>query len=284
MDVKDHNICNNEQLLRFLDSKTLAVKNRFLEMFIKLGFGHTTSAFSCADVVVALWYNTMIYKTDDPEWAGRDRFVMSKGHAAGILFPIFEDLGFMTKDEMENTIKIGGDFTKLQKLFLPGYEFYGGSLGIGLGLSAGLAYGAKMNREDWLTFTILGDAECYEGSIWEAAMFAGHNKLNNLITIIDRNYLGITDFTENMLVLEPLEDKWKACNWDVIRIDGHNIQEIINALAGIRSRKRSKPLCIIADTIKGNGIDFMSNKNLMHGVVPKGDKIEQAFYELNNLL
>lgn len=273
---------NNNQIIELLSSKTLAIKNRFLDIFTKLGYGHLTSAFSCAEIVVVLWYKIMNYKFDNPEWTERDRFVMSKAHGAGILFPIFEDLGLVTKDEMEQTLVVGGCFTKLQKLYLPGYEFYGGSLGIGLGLSAGLAYGAKMGREEWLTFSILGDAECYEGAIWEAAMFAGHNKLNNLVAIVDRNYLGITDFTENMLALEPMEDKWRACNWDVCTIDGHNIQEIIKALSSVRSRRSSKPLCIIAETVKGNGIDFMSNKNLMHGAIPKGAEIERAFKELNN--
>ncbi len=272
---------NLGHIIDCLTEKTLFIKKRFLEIFTKLGFGHTTSAFSCAEITVVLWYHIMKYNVNDPSWVDRDRFVMSKGHAAGILFPIFEDIGFMTKGEMEETIRIGGDFSKLHQLFLPGYEFYGGSLGIGLGLSAGLAYGAKMNRETWLTFTILGDAECYEGSIWEAAMFAGHNRLNNLIVIVDRNYLGITDFTENMLALEPFEDKWKSCNWDVIRINGHNLCEILDTFSGIRSRKSSKPLCIIAETIKGNSIEFMSNINLMHGVVPKGSDIERAYNDLN---
>ena len=273
---------SKEQMINYLNNKTFDIKYKFLESFVKLGFGHLTSAYSCAELAVVLWYEKMRYKGDNPEWPDRDRFIMSKGHAAGILFPIFEDLSLMKKEEIEEAVKIGGCFTKLQKLYLPGYEFYGGSLGIGLGLGAGLAFGAKMNCENWLTFAILGDAECYEGSIWEAAMFAGHNKLNNLVAIVDRNYLGITDFTENMLALEPMEDKWKACNWDVKRINGHNIEEILDALSGVHLRKSSKPLCIIAETVKGNGIEFMSNKNLMHGVIPKGDEIERAFKELNS--
>jgi transketolase len=205
---------------------------------------------------------------------------MSKNHGSVITYPILADLGFIQEEELSTFLQDGSRLGSHSKENVPGVEFSGGSLGIGLGIAAGMAYGAKMNRETWLVFVLVGDGECYEGSIWESAMFAGHNDLNNLIAIVDRNYMCVTDYTENMLRLEPLEEKWRAFNWDVVRINGHNHEEILKALSDIRSFRRTKPLCIIADTIKGNGLDFMSNKLLMHGVAPMGEYADKAMAQL----
>ena len=263
--------------------KSFMMRKRFLELFTNLGFGHTTSAFSMTELLVTLYTKIMNFKADEPEWSDRDRFVLSKSHGAGMLCPIYEDVGFFSKDEMENVLRIGGDLSKLRRYFYPGFEFYGGSLGIGLGVASGLALGAKMERSNWLTFCVVGDAECYEGSIWEAAMFAGHNRLNNLIVIVDRNSLGCSDFTENMLSLEPFADKWKACGFDTKEIDGHSYREILAALNDVRVRRSCKPLCIIAHSVKGKGLNNISNIPLMHGYVPKGDEAESAFAALEDI-
>ena len=165
------------------------MRKRFLEIFTTVGFGHVTSAFSMTEIVVALYKEILRYNTARPDWAERDRFVLSKGHGAGMLFPIFEEIGFFTKEEINDMVRIGGNFHELKKYFYPGFEFYGGSLGQGLGIAAGLATGARLNRENWQTYCILGDAECYEGSVWEAILYAGHNRLNNLVAIVYRNVL-----------------------------------------------------------------------------------------------
>ncbi len=260
-----------------LRKKSLAMRRRFLEMFTELGFGHVTSAFSLTEILVALYYRTMRYRADEPLWPMRDRIVMSKGHGVGMLFPIFEDLQFLTGRELEQALRIGGEIEFLNQFYYPGFEFYGGSLGIGLGMAAGLAMGAKLNREDWLTFCIVGDAECYEGAIWEAVMFAGHNRLNNLVAIVDRNALGCSDFTENMLTLEPFTEKWEAGNWEVKSVDGHDCRKLLGALQRVRQRRSHKPLCIVADTVKGNGLEHLTNRPLMHGYMPKGDDAALAF-------
>ena len=164
---------------------------------------------------------------------------------------------------------------------VPGVEITAGSLGQGFGIAAGIALGAKMDRKLYNVYALLGDGECYEGSIWETAMFASHNRLNNLITIIDRNYLCVTDFTENLIALEPFEEKWNSFGFNVIRIDGHSFEEILAALGGQRSRPSDKPTVIIADTVKGHGIDSLCYDPLWHGRAPYEDMEEMCLAQLD---
>ena len=248
-----------------------------LEMCIKSGTGHVTSSLSCIDILVALYYGDILrFDPSNPKMADRDRFILSKGQASPALYAVLADLGFYTVQELEKFAQRDGKFGVHLQDDVPGVEITSGSLGHGLGIAAGIALGAKMNRELYLVFTLLGDGECYEGSIWEAAMFASHNRLNNLIAIIDRNYLCVTDFTENLIELEPLEDKWKAFGWNVLRIDGHSFESILGAMSSLRSRRDSKPLVIIADTVKGEGVECISNNPLWHGAAPEGKEAEVA--------
>jgi len=161
-------------------------------------------------------------------------------------------------------------------------EITAGSLGQGYGVAAGIALGAKMNNDDHLVYSLIGDGECYEGSIWETAMFVGHHGLDNLITIIDRNNLCVTDFTEQLIKLEPMEDKWRAFGFDVVRLDGHDIPALLNELGDLRGGRGRKPLAVIADTVKGKGVDSMSNSPLWHGAAPTGDFAKQARSELRS--
>ncbi len=265
----------------YLYDVSYEMRKRFLEIFTKLGFGHLTTAFSMTEIVISLYEKIINYDIKNPDWKMRDRFVLSKGHGAGMLFPVFEKKGIFTQKEMESIIKIGGDFHELKKWFYPGFEFYGGSLGHGLGMAAGLATGARLNREQWMTYCLLGDAECLEGAVWEAMLYAGHMQLNNLVAIVDRNALGCSEFTENMVVLEPFTDKWKACGWSVNVVDGHSYEELINVLEEATLRRKSNPVCIIANTIKGKGLEYLYNKPLMHGYIPKNEaEINRAFTEL----
>lgn len=259
--------------------KSYDIKKRYLEIFSNLGYGHLTTTYSETEIMIVLLEEIMNLVGPDE---ARDRLVISKGHGAGILFPILEDMGLLKADDIDNMLTRGGDNSKLQQYYYPGFDFYGGSLGIGLGMAAGLAMGAKLNRENWMTFCLVGDAECYEGSIWEAMLFAGHNRLNNLVVIVDRNYLGCSDFTENMCRLEPFEDKWKSCNWETRVVNGHSYEDLFSVFTGIRSRRSSQPLCIIAETVKGNGVDYASNRPLMHGFMPKGEDAKKAAKSLEN--
>jgi len=263
-----------------IKQKVAQAKRKVLEMCLRANLGHLTTAYSCAEIVAALYYGIMRVDPKRPQWVDRDRFVMSKNHGSLMTYPILADIGFFDSVELDNFMLDGTRLGGHSKLGIPGADFSGGSLGIGLGVAAGLSYSAKMDGKKWMTFAIVGDAESYEGSIWEAAMFAAHNELNNLVVFLDRNRLGVSGFTEELLRLEPIADKWSAFGWEVRNVDGHNIKDLFSILEDIRERSSNKPLIIIAETIKGNGIDFMSNQPLYHGIPPKSADAERAFKQL----
>jgi len=251
--------------------KAFQIRKMVLQMCIEAGTGHLTSSLSCIDILVALYYGGLLkFSPKNPEWKARDRFILSKGQASPALYAILADLGYFDKKELGLFAQKNGKFGVHLQYDVPGAEITSGSLGQGFGIAAGIALGVKMDKKPCSIFTLLGDGECYEGSIWEAAMFAGHNRLNNLTAIIDRNYMCVTDFTERMLKLEPLEDKWRSFGWDVCRINGHEFKDLIPALSRMRSEKNDKPVAIIADTVKGQGIKHISNLPLWHGMAPKG--------------
>lgn len=260
-----------------LKEKTAEIKHKCLEICVNAGIGHVTTAFSCAEIMVCLYYNVMNFSLGSMD---NDKFIMSKNHGSVITYPILADLGFIEKDKLFTFMQNGSYLGGHSKIAVPGVDYSGGSLGIGLGVAAGLAYGLRLQNKTNKVYALVGDGESYEGSIWEAAMFAAHNKLTNLTVIVDRNKMACTDFTEHMLELEPYEDKWKSFGWKTVVIDGHDISQILDAFEKTGRPDGDKPVCIIANTVKGHGIDFMSNDPLMHGVAPKGEKAELAFKEL----
>jgi transketolase len=269
----------DSSMIQFVKKKRNQAKRKCLEICINAGKGHITSAFSCAEIVSVLYYSIMQYDIKRPHWQGRDRFIMSKNHGSIITYPILADLGFFNMSEIDTFLQNGSKFGMHSKKNIPGIDFSGGSLGIGLGVASGLAYFAKASHEDWLTFALLGDGECYEGSIWESAMFAGHNELYNLIAIIDRNNLSANNFTEKALRLEPFADKWHSFGWEVREVAGHDITALLEVFKDVRTR-RGQPLCIIANTIKGKGIEYMHNQPFLHGKTPTGEKAKTAFEQL----
>ena len=264
-----------------LKQKAKYIRNQVLDMCVKAGTGHVNSCLSCIEIMVGLYYGGILkFDPKNPRWKDRDRFILSKGHASPLLYVILADLGFFLKEDLEKFNQADGKFAVHLQNDVPGVEITSGSLGHGFGVAAGIALAAKMNKELYMTFALLGDGECYEGSIWETAMFASHNRLNNLIAIVDRNYLCVTDFTENIVALEPFDEKWRACGWRVININGHSFEEILEALKGFRSRKSTQPLVIIAQTRKGKGVEFLSDAPLWHSQAPKGEKALEAKREL----
>jgi len=270
-----------DEKILFIRQKISEAKQKVLEMGINAGMGHITSAYSCSEIIATLYYNIMRQNPKDPHWQERDRFIMSKNHGILMAYPILADLEYFPKEELMSFMNDGTRLGGHSKLILEGIDFAGGSLGIGLGVGAGLAYAAKTDHKDWLTFVLVGDGECYEGSIWESAMFAGHNRLDNLIAVIDRNQLCCTDFTENILKLEPLENKWRSFGWDTAEINGHDIKQILDCFDDIKKIKRDRPFAVIANTVKGNGIDFMSNAPLFHGIAPKGTDADRAMLQIS---
>ena len=264
-----------------LKNKAKWVRREILEMCTRGGEGRIASALSCTEILVALFHGGILrFDTHNLQWPARDRFIMSKSPGAVGLYPILSDLGFFARAEIDKFCQSDDGILGPYGDDIPGVEAVWGSLGHGLGVGAGLALSAKMNGEKYMTAVMLGDGECYEGSIWEAAMFAGHHELNNLVGIIDRNGICTIDFTEHCLRLEPLESKWQAFGWDAITIDGHSFEEIFAAFKDFRARKSTKPLMIIANTVKGKGISLLENNPMGHVIIPTGKQLDKAREEL----
>ena len=264
-----------------LEKKANWTRQQTLEMCAGISGGHLASSFSCIDILVALYYGGILrFDPANPDWDERDRLIVSKGHGAIGLYPILSDLGFFSGDELSKFCQGGSTLGSHPDHLTPGIEVITGSLGHGLGLATGLALGARMDGKGYMTVALLGDGECYEGSVWEAAMFAGHQELNNLVAVIDRNQLCAIDFTEDCLRLNPLEDKWRAFRWEVKSISGHSFEEISSAFKNFCSRRSNKPLMIIANTTKAKGISFMENNPLAHTLIPSGEQLERAREEI----
>jgi transketolase len=217
----------------------------------------------------------------NPSWEDRDRFILSKGQGCAALYAVLADLGFFPISELKTYTSVGSRLGGHSESNIPGVEAFTGSLGHGLSMSVGIAMAAKMDSRDYLSVALLGDGECQEGSVWEAAMLASHHHLDNLIILVDRNTLQATDFTEDAVSLEPFNQKWEAFGWEVTTIDGHSFEQILATLNSLRSRKKGRPKAVIANTTKGKGVSYMENKPIWHYRVPSTEEeIQQARKEL----
>lgn len=257
------------------------IRKKIFIMIYKAGSGHIAPSFSCVEILVALYYKILKFDPKNYKSVDRDRFILSKGHACAALYTILAEKGLIEKDKLSTFCKCGSILGGHPETHLvPGVEMSTGSLGHGLSFGAGVAFAGKLDKKDYRVFTLLSDGECQEGNIWEAAMFASHHKLDNLIAIIDKNNMQSLDKTENVLSLQPFADKWKSFGWNVREIDGHNISEIVNALESIPFTK-NKPSVVIADTIKGKGISFMENVPIWHYRLPNKEELKIALKELD---
>jgi transketolase len=264
-----------------LKRKANWLRNQVLEMTVNAGAGHIAPSFSCTEILVALYYGGVLrVDPKNPKWEDRDRFILSKGHSAVALYAILADLGFFPTSELMTFTLKGSRLGGHTEDTIPGVEAFTGSLGLGLSIAIGLALAAKADKKDYITVALLGDGECHEGSVWEAAMFASFHKLNNLLVIVDNNGLSATDIMKNYIHLGPLEDKWKSFGWDVVSVDGHSFEELLPAMKDFRSRKSTRSLAIIAKTTKGKGVSFMENKPIWHYRIPVGEELEIARNEL----
>ena len=267
--------------IRALEEKAVWVRRQILETIASSGRGHIGGALSCADILVALYYGGILrYEPRRPEWSDRDRFILSKGHSCVALYVILSDLGFFAPSELESFCQCGSMLGGHPDRRIPGVEADTGSLGHGLGIGAGLALSARLDQKDFMTVVLLGDGECYEGSIWEAALFAGHHRLNNLVAVVDRNRQCAMDFTEECNRFEPFADKWQAFGWDTAVINGHSFEQVCSAFEDVRGRASEKPLVVLANTIKGKGISFMEGNIKWHHGIPAGKELETARQEL----
>ena len=264
-----------------LEKKAKWVRREVIEMCLAAGGGHVAPALSCTDILVALYYGG-IMKIDPKNryWPDRDRFILSKGQGCASLYAVLADLGFFPVQDLRTYCQLGTHLGGHSESNVPGVEAFTGSLGQGIALGAGMALAAKTDGKEYFTYVLLGDGEIQEGSVWETALFAGHHHLDNLVAIIDRNGLQAIDFTERALMLEPLADKWLSFGWDVEVVNGHDYTEMLEVLGKARTRDSDKPLCVIANTIKGKGVSFMENKTIWHFRIPTGDEVAQARKEL----
>ncbi len=244
------------------------------------GSGHPGGSLSATDIITTLYFEIMKHRPDEPGWKDRDRFVLSKGHGAPALYGVLAESGYFPVEEMMTLRKLG---SRLQghpdMLKVPGIDASTGSLGQGLSIACGMALAAKIDRELHMIYAILGDGEVQSGQIWEAAMFASHHKLDNMIVFLDRNQLQIDGSTEDVLSIEPIVSKWRAFGWHTQEINGHDIGEIAEAVGRAKDID-GKPSVIIAHTIKGKGVTFMEGSLAFHGKAADDEQLEIALKEL----
>ncbi len=246
--------------------------------------GHPGGSLSAADIVAALYFRVMRgLDPSNPKNPDRDRFVLSKGHCCPVLYAALAEKGFIPREELTTFRKLHSrlqghpDMNKV-----PGVEASAGSLGQGISMAVGMALAGKLDGRSYRVYTLLGDGECQEGQVWEAAMAAAHYKLDNLVAIVDRNGLQIDGPTEDVMSLEPLAEKWRAFGWHTLEIDGHAFPEILAALDEASATK-GRPTAIIANTVKGKGVSFMENAVEWHGVAPNAEQRDKALAELGGI-
>jgi transketolase len=242
--------------------------------------GHYSSTFSCAELLAVLYYHHLRLNPAEPRWADRDRFVMSKGHAAVGLYPVLADRGFYPIGDLDDYTRVGSEFADHPKLTIPGCDFGSGSLGHGLSVCAGMALEGRRGGRDFRVHCMLGDAELNEGQIWEAAMAAGHFGLGNLIAVVDRNGMGLDGFTEEVMPVEPIRAKFEAFGWSVEEVDGHDVDALARVYDGLPPRDHDVPTVIVANTVKGKGVSWMEYSRTWHLGALVGADLEAARAEL----
>lgn len=264
-----------------LEERARAVRRDIIYMIQQSGSaGHYGGALSCTEILTCLFFHVMRHRPTQPNWKDRDRFILSKGHAAPALYSVLAECGYFSGEQFATFKKMGGYLQGHPDMNMtPGVEMSTGSLGMGLSVAVGMALAARLDRRDSRVYVLLGDGELDEGSIWEAAMAAAHYRLGNITAVIDRNTLQISGTTEETMRLEPLRGKWEAFGWAVGEIDGHDIEQILAALDPA-AQLSNKPSLIIAHTIKGKGIGWLENKKGSHSTLLTDTQAAEALHGL----
>ncbi|HEV2495903.1 MAG TPA: transketolase [Terriglobia bacterium] len=259
------------------------IRRHALMMTHRARSSHVGTSLSMADILAVLYGRILRVDPANPRWPDRDRFILSKGHGAAAVYAALAELGFFSVNELDTFYQNGSALAgHITHNGVAGVEASTGSLGHGLAIGCGMALAGKRDARDYRVFVMLSDGECDEGSIWEAALFAPHHCLDNLVVIVDYNKIQSLDRVESTLALEPFAQKWRAFGWSVSEIDGHNVQEIEATLCAIPFDK-TLPNCIIAHTIKGKGVSFMEDKVLWHYRAPSAEDLSRALKELEDL-
>lgn len=264
-----------------LKMKANEIRKDIIEEVYNAKSGHPGGSLSIADIMAVLYFNELRIDEKNPRWEERDRLVLSKGHCSPALYAALAERGFFDKEDLKSFRKIESNLQGHPDLNkVPGVDMTSGSLGQGLSIANGMAIAGKMDNKDYRVYTILGDGEIEEGQVWEAAMTANKYKLDNLCVIVDNNNLQIDGSIEDVMSSYPIDEKFKSFGFNVLTIDGNNIEEILSAFE-IAKQTKNKPTCIIAKTIKGKGVSFMENKAEWHGKAPNEEEYEEAMKNLS---
>jgi transketolase len=263
-----------------LNEMAKKLRRHVINMIAQAGSGHPGGSLSAADIVTALYFRVLRHDPKDPQWLERDRFILSKGHAAPILYAALAETGYFPVAELQTLRKMD---SRLQghtdRGLTPGVEMSAGSLGMGLSFAIGIALAARLDSRAYRTYALLSDGECQEGQTWEAGLAAAQFRLDNLTGMVDCNGIQLSGRTSDIMSLEPLIQKWQAFGWHVIDIDGHDFDQILDALIEAEKTK-GRPTMITARTVKGKGVSFMENNVAFHGKAPTPEEAQRALKEL----
>jgi transketolase len=270
--------------IRELKKYAAKVRMHIIDEVYSAASGHPGGSLSCTDILTALYFSEMNVDPNKPLWEDRDRFVLSKGHCSPALYAVLAEKGFFPKEDLLTFRKIDSYLEGHPSMrSVPGVDMSTGSLGQGISAAVGMAMAGKLDKKDYRVYSILGDGELQEGQVWEASMAAAHYKLDNLTAFLDYNGLQIDGKITDVMSPEPVADKFEAFGWNVLKVDGHDIEGIIGAVNKARETE-GKPTIIIAATIKGKGVSFMENQAGWHGSAPNNEQRDQAIAELNKAL
>jgi transketolase len=256
------------------------IRRSILVMTTAANSGHPGGSLSAVEALVCLYYRVMRHNPTDPRWADRDRFVLSKAHASPVLYGVLADSGYFPYGELMSFRRVDSRIQGHTHIMTPGVEFSGGSLGQGFSFAIGQALACRLDGRSSRVYAMVGDGECDEGQIWEAAMSAAHYHIDNLTLILDRNRIQNDRFTSEAMGLEPFADKWRAFGWHVQECDGHDLQQLLDAL-DTAAQVHGQPACIIAHTVKGKGVSFMENNPAFHGKAATPEELERALAEID---
>ncbi len=273
----------HDSKVKELEEIAVKVREDIITMLLAAGSGHSAGPLGMADIFVALYFHILHHDPKNPHWPERDRLILSNGHICPVRYATMAHAGYFSREELKTLRKFG---SRLQghpeREKLPGVETTSGPLGSGLGQAAGMAYVARLDNKPWRTYCAMSDAEQACGVTYEAMLFAGAKKLSNLTAIIDRNNIQIDGFTEDIMPIDPLIEKYQACNWHVLEVSGHSMQQIVEAVEEAKTIFE-KPTVIIAHTIPGRGVSFMEKRFEWHGMPPNREQAAQAMKELRTL-
>ena len=268
-----------EKDVKRLEAQAQQIREDVINMIYAAKAGHPGGSLSACDMVTALYFHVLRIDPKNPDWADRDRFVLSKGHACPVLYASLARRGFFdpavlnTLRQYHSILQGHPDMNKV-----PGLDMSSGSLGNGLSVGVGMALSAKLHKQDYMTYVMLGDGELQEGLVWEAAMAAAHHDLKNLVAIVDCNGVQINGWTNDIMCVEPLADKWRAFGWRVVEVNGHNMKDVLTALHTAKTMRH--PTAILMRTVKGKGVSFMEDDPKWHGAAPTDEELIQAITQI----